>query len=270
MCRVIGVSRSGYYDWKKRPVSLRKQEDKKLLENIRTVYVESKGNYGTIKTWHALRIKGVYCGKHRIARLRREYKIECKRHKRYKITTQSRNLGWVAPNVLNQQFKSDQPNQVWVGDVTAVLTGTGWLYLSILMDLYSRKIIGWSMSERNNKALVLKALDMAITQRNVGNGLIHHSDQGVVYGADDYQAELKSLGIRTSMSRKGNCYDNAVAESFFSTLKNELVYGQRFKSREHARSEIFQFIEIYYNKKRIHQSLGYLTPEMMEQKHLFN
>jgi putative transposase len=265
MCSVLCVSASGYYDWRKRPLSERKQEEAVLLKEIQQAHLESKESYGTIKIWKSLRSKGLMCGKHRIARLRRQNGIETRRRKRFKVTTISRNTKWIAPNLLNRCFTSDQPNKIWVGDVTCVATRAGWLYLAVLLDLYSRKVIGWSMSDRNNKQLVLNALDMALAQRD-SLKVLHHTDRGALYGSDEYRERLKQANMVPSMSRKGDCYDNAVAESFFSTLKNELVGGQDFKDRDCARSEIFKFIEIFYNKQRLHQSLGYITPEMMEQK----
>jgi len=264
------VSASGYYDWRKRPLSERRQQEEALLKEIRQAHIDSRKNYGTIKIWEALKNKGVICGKHRIARLRRENGIETRRRKRFKITTSSRNTKWIAPNLLNRCFTSDHPNRVWVGDVTCIATRSGWLYLAILLDLYSRKVIGWSMSERNNKQLVLGALDMALKSRSFCSSTMHHTDRGCLYGSDEYRARLKVAGLIPSMSRKGDCYDNAVAESFFSTLKNELVSGQDFQNRDYARSEIFKFIEVFYNRQRLHQSLGYVTPEMMEQKAALN
>lgn len=264
MCRVLKVSTSGYYSWKVKPLSKRSQFDKYLTAEIRQIHLESKENYGTIKTWKALKFKGIHCGKHQVARLRKINGIESKRRKRFKVTTLSKNTEWIAPNRLNRSFQTAKPNKVWVGDVTFIATRNGWLYLAILLDLYSRKVIGWSMSERNNKRLVLDALDMAIERRNPKSEVLHHTDRGSIYGSDDYRNKLITSGLVPSMSRKGDCYDNAVAESFFSTLKNELIFGQRFISRDCARQEIFKFIEIFYNRQRLHQSLNYITPEMME------
>ena len=264
MCKVLKVSRSGYYGWKIRPVSKREFFDKYLVIEIRQIHIESKENYGTIKVWKALRVKNVSCGKHRVARLRKINGIESKRRRRFKVTTISKNTKWISPNRLNRSFQVARPNKVWVGDVTYIATRNGWLYLAILLDLYSRKVIGWSMSDRNNKELVLNALNMAIERRKPQSEVLHHTDRGSTYGSDDYRSKLISSGLVPSMSRKGNCYDNAVAESFFSTLKNELFFGQKFMSRNYARSEIFKFIEIFYNRQRLHQTLNYITPEMME------
>ena len=266
MCRVLKASTSGYYAWKTRLISKRELFDKYLTTQIQMVHVESKANYGAVKTWKALRIKGISCGKHQVARLRKANGIESKRRKRFKVTTLSRNTAWIAPNKLNRCFQVSKPNKAWVGDVTFLSTRNGWLYLAILLDLYSRKVIGWSMSERNNKQLVLNALDMALERRRPQSEVLHHTDRGSIYGSEEYRNKLITYGLIPSMSKKGDCYDNAVAESFFSTLKNELTFDQRFISREHARSEIFKFIEIFYNKQRLHQALNYITPEMMESK----
>ena len=178
----------------------------------------------------------------------------------------SKNTEWIAPNRLNRCFQAMNPNQIWVGDVTFIATKKGWLYLAVLLDLFSRKVIGWSMSDKNNKQLVINALDMALERRRPQSEVLHHTDRGSIYGSDDYRNKLITSGLVPSMSRKGDCYDNAVAESFFSTLKNKLVSEERFTSRDHAKSEIFEFVEIFYNRQRLHQSLNYITPEMMELK----
>lgn len=269
MCRVLRVSRSGYYSWMTRPLSQRALADRYLLTQIRQVHVASKQNYGAIKTWKALRAGGICCGKHRVARLRRMHGIQSKRRKRFKVTTLSKNTEWIAPNRLNRCFQVAKPNQTWVGDVTFIATRGGWLYLAVLLDLYSRKIIGWAMSEQINKQLVISALNMALKRRQPQADVIHHTDRGSIYGSDEYRSKLISSGLIPSMSRKGDCYDNAVAESFFSTLKNELLYGEKFISREQAKSELFKFMEIYYNRQRLHQSLNYVTPEMAESKVVF-
>lgn len=235
-----------------------------MISEIRQIHVASKENYGAIKTWKALTAKGIYCGKHRVARLRKIDGIESKRRRRFKVTTLSKNTEWIAPNRLNRCFHIAQPNKVWVGDVTFLATRAGWLHVAVLLDLYSRKVIGWAMSDKNNKELVLNALGMAIEIRRPQSGVVHHTDRGSTYGSDEYRNKLISFGFVPSMSRKGDCYDNAVAESFFSTLKNELIFGQRFATREEAKSEIFKFIEIFYNKQRLHQALNYVTPEMRE------
>jgi putative transposase len=269
MCRVLMVSPSGYYSWRTRPLSRRELFDRYLLNQIRQVHVASRQNYGAIKTWKALTANGIRCGKHRVARIRRIHGIQSKRRRRFKVTTLSKNTEWIAPNRLNRCFQVAKPNQTWVGDVTFIATRGGWLYLAVLLDLYSRKIIGWAMSEQINKQLVVNALDMALERRQPQAEVIHHTDRGSIYGSDEYRSKLAASGLIPSMSRKGDCYDNAVAESFFSTLKNELLYGERFISREQAKSEIFKFMEIFYNRQRLHQSLNYVTPEMAESEVVF-
>lgn len=238
--------------------------NKQLLVEIKRIHKESREAYGSLKTWKTLNDQGIACGKHRVARLRRINGIEAKRRKRFKVTTHSKNTEWIAPNRLNRCFRAEHPNQVWVGDVTSIATRMGWLYLAILLDLYSRKIIGWSMSNRIDKQLVLDALDMALVRRKIDSGVLHHTDRGAIYASDEYRAKLSAHRLSSSMSRKADCYDNAVAESFFSTLKNELTSGHVFESRNRARTEIFEYIEIFYNRQRLHQSLNYLTPEKME------
>lgn len=264
MCRVLDVSASGYYAWVDRRPSFRAQGDQHLLSHIQRIHEESRQAYGSLKTWKALRSLGIPCGKHRIARLRRENGIEARRRRRFKVTTQCRKMQWIAPNRLNRCFHVQGPNRVWVGDVTFIATRTGWLYLAIIMDLYSRKIIGWAMSNRIDKRLVLDALNMALLRRRPDAEILHHTDRGAIYASDEYRQKLSTHKIVASMSRKGNCYDNAVAESFFSTLKNEAIADDILESRDNARTIIFDYIEIFYNRRRIHQSLNYQTPEEME------
>ena len=180
------------------------------------------------------------------------------------MTTRSKDMQWIAPNQLNRCFRTERPNAVWVGDVTSIATRMGWLYLAVMLDLYSRKIIGWSMSNRIDKQLALDALNMALVRRQPDSKVLHHTDRGAIYASDEYRAKLSANRLSSSMSRKGDCYDNAVAESFFSTLKNELVSGDTFESRDRAKAEIFEYIEVFYNRQRIHQSLNYMTPEKME------
>ncbi len=258
------MSSSGYYAWVRRPASRRTRENQQLLIEVRRVHYESRQAYGSLKTWKALNARGIACGKHRVARLRRVHGIETKRGRRFKVTSQSRNAQWVVPNLLNRCFKVNRPNRVWVGDITFVATKKGWLYLAVLLDLYSRKVIGWSMADRINKCLVLDALEMALLRRKPDTEVLHHTDRGSIYASYEYIDKLATQRLIPSMSRKGDCYDNAVAESFFSTLKNELVVGNVFESRDQARAEIFDYIESFYNRQRIHQSLNYRTPEMME------
>ena len=258
------MSTSGYYSWRTRTVSRRAEHNLQLLLEIRRIHEKSKQSYGSIKIWRALNDEGISCGKHCIARLRGIHGIETKRRRRFKVTTRSKNNSWIEPNRLNRCFQVQEPNRVWVGDVTFIATRTGWLYLAIMMDLYSRKIIGWSMSNRNDKYLVLNALSMAVDHRQPKSGILHHTDRGAIYASEEYRQKLSAYQFISSMSRTADCYDNAVAESFFSTLKNELDFEGVFESREQARIEIFKYIEIFYNRQRIHQSLNYLTPEKME------
>lgn len=264
MCAVLGVSSSGFYGWARRPVSLREQENRRLLSRIQSVHFETAGNYGAVKTWKTLRREGESCGRHRVARLRRINGIIAKRMRRFRAAYAVRNSAPAAPNLLDQNFTADSPNRIWVGDITFIPTRKGWLYLAVQLDLFSRKIVGWSMSERINQQLVIDALIMAIKQRNPGPGLIHHSDQGIQYTGTSYQKILKTYDMLASMSRKGNCYDNAVAESFFSNLKNELVYHSDYYDRDEARASVFKYIEVFYNRKRLHQTLAYKSPTQYE------
>lgn len=260
MCHVLRVSRSGYYDWRERKPSARSKRDKELLEQIGKIHQDNKQAYGGIKTWHALKQAGVRCGKHRVARLRRAAGIEAQRKRKFRLAYRSRQNTQAAANLLKWPFQASQPDQIWMADVTFIATRVGWLYLAVLIDLYSRLIIGWSMTDRPNQDLVNAALRMAIEQRKPKPGTIHHSDQGVVYNATSYIELLGGHNIIRSMSGKGNCYDNAVVESFFSSLKNELVHHRNYHTREQARMDIFEYIEIFYNRRRLHQSLNYQTP----------
>ena len=266
LCRVLQVSASGYYAWCIRPPSMRNQRNEQLVTEIKLIHKAAKNRYGSAKTWEALKLQGIVCGKHTVAKLRQLNGIESKRRRRFKVANASKATKAIAPNHLNQCFQVSQPNQVWVGDVTFIATRSGWLYLAIVLDLFARKIVGWSMSDKNNTQLVLGALDMALLRRRPTAEVLHHTDQGSIYGADEYQAKLFAHGLKPSMSRKGNCYDNAVAESFFSTIKNELIFDNSFSTREDARMAIFEYIEIFYNRQRLHQSLNYQTPEQVEKK----
>jgi putative transposase len=266
MCAVLKVSRNGYYDWRERPESKRSQENRAVLSQIREFHTRSRQAYGALKTWRELRAEGHKWGRHRVARLRQEAGIEARRKRRFRITTQSRAGVVAAKNRLKQRFAAKVVNQVWVGDITFVPTAEGWLYLAVLIDLYSRRVVGWAMSERIDQQLVLDALNMALLQRRVKPGLIHHTDQGRQYSSAAYLAELKHHGMIASMSRRGNCYDNAVAESFFSSLKNELIHHSTFRTRDEARTAIFEYVEVFYNRQRRHQTLDYCSPVDYERK----
>jgi transposase InsO family protein len=266
MCRVLKVSRSGYYEWRSRAPSAHALADQALLPKIRHLHVASKEAYGAVKTWKVLNQQGVSCGKHRVARLRRDAGIEALRKRRFRITVEHRKMSAVAPDRVQRHFHADEPNRIWVGDVTFIRTRAGWLYLAMLLDLYSRKVVGWSMSDRNDEELTLAALNMAITHREPAPGCIHHTDQGGLYRSRAYRARMEQIGMLPSMGNKGTAYDNAVAESFFSNLKNELLHHCIFTTREDARAAIFSYIELFYNRQRIHQSLGYQSPEHFEER----
>lgn len=260
MCSALRVSRSGYYDWRERVPSRRTEANRRLLECIRTVHRASRENYGERKTWEALRAAGESCGRHRVARRRRLHGIVAKRGRRFRRSYAARNSAPPAPNLLHRDFTAQRPNRVWVTDITFVPTRRGWLHVAVMIDLYSRRIVGWAMSNRIDQQPVLDALRMALAQRCPEPGLIHHSDQGQQYAGAAYRAVLTEHAVIQSMSRKGNCLDNAVAESFFSNLKNELVHHILFEDRDEARSAIFDYLEVFYNRQRPHQSLGFKSP----------
>jgi len=264
LCDAFDIKRSSYYDWSLRDESQRDKQNRYLLNRIRTVHSASRGNYGAYKTWRVLRDAGEQCGLHRVERLRRKYAIEAKRMRLFRASNRGRNSEPAADNVLGRNFKVKRPDRVWVGDITLITTRMGVLYLATIIDLYSRKVVGWSMSDKQNRYLVKDALMMAIENRKPKPGLIHHTDQGTQYKSGDYQAILSAYDIIPSMSRKGNCHDNAVAESFFSHLKNEVIYHEDFSDRDQARSAIFDYIEVFYNQQRHHQTLGYKTPNEYE------
>lgn len=264
LCRALQVSRSGYYDSLKRTPSMRTQTNKKLLEHIRTVHSQYRQAYGALKTWRYLNANGVACGKHRVARLRKLAGIEAQRKRRFRITVEHHHTPKAAPDLLQRQFNSSAPNRAWVGDMTFIRTRQGWLHLVVLLDLFSRKVVGWSMGSRATTALHQAALAMAIEQRNPDAGLVHHTDRGAVYSAPPYREQLAKAGMQPSMNGKKTPYDNAVAESFFSNLKNEWVHHHDFSTREEAKLAIFDYIECFYNRCRIHQSLGYRTPDEVE------
>jgi putative transposase len=265
MCRVLHVSRSGYYAWRTRPECPRARENRQLLARIRAIHARSREAYGIVKTHRALRDEGSGCGQNRVARLRQAHGIVAKRMRRFRLAYAARNSEPAAPNLLDRHFTVDQPDRAWVGDITFVPTREGWLHLAVLLDLYSRRVVGWAMSARQNRQLVIDALSMAIERRKPKPGLIHHTDQGIVYAAASYRAIMKARHMIPSMSKKGDCYDNACAESFFSGLKNELIWDQDFKTRAEARSAIFEWIEVFYNRQRLHQTLDYISPVRYEE-----
>lgn len=265
MCRVLRVSRSGYYAWIGREISPRQKANELLLVEIKRVYAESKKRYGSPRIYEQLRDEAIVCGRHRIARLMRKNGIICSRIKKYKCATRSkqRRLN-VAENILNRQFRVKKPNRVWASDMTCFWTGAGWLHLAIVMDLFSRKIIGWSMGNRMTEDLAINAFKMVQLTRRPKTKLLHHSDQGSQYTGDRFRGLLKESEIECSMSRKGSCHDNAVVESFFKSLKSEIPEHRKFKTREEARKELFEYVEVFYNRKRLHSTLNYKSPEAFE------
>jgi putative transposase len=268
LCQTLGVSRSGYYAWHHRAPSVRTAANARLVERMQHLHRQTKARYGAVKLWRALLAAGVRCGRHRVARLRRVHGIEARRARRFRVVLEQHQFAPPAPNRLHQVFVAPAPNRIWAGDLTAIATRAGWMYLAVILDLYSRRVIGWAMSLRPDQHLALKALQMALTHRRPQSGLIHHTDQGATYTSVAYQRQLRQTGLVASMSRKGNCFDNAVVESFFSTLKNELIHEQVFHTREEAQAAVFEFIEIFYNRQRLHQTLGYVSPVQFEAAHV--
>lgn len=267
MCRALEVSESGYYAWKKRSSSEHDRTDQILLEYIRRIHQESRRLYGSPRIHAVLKREGIACSRKRVARLMREYGIfSGRRPKRRHKTTDSNHSNPVAPNLLDRDFSAEMPDEKWVGDILGIWTGEGWLYLAALLDTFSRLIVGWSMSSHRDEALVTATLRMALGQRSLlpEQELIHHTDRGSQYTAHDYQDLLDEFDIQVSMSGKGDPYDNAMIESFFSTLRAECTDLQEFDTRLAARLAVFDFIEMFYNCRRLHSSLGYLSPMEFE------
>ena len=268
MCRVLEVSRSGYYGWKKQPEGKRRKEEAKLLMEIRISYRQSRRNYGSPRITEDLRAKGYRCGENRIARLMKINGIVAKTKRKYKATTNSKHDLPVAPNLLKQDFTASGPNKVWVSDITYIPTYEGWLYLAVIVDVFSRQVVGWGMNDRLTADFVIKAMHQAVGRRGLSPGCIFHSDRGVQYACADFRAALRKYGFIQSMSRKGNCYDNALVESFFHTLKTEHVSFFRYTTRAEARLSIFEYIEMFYNRQRRHSALGYRAPVTFEMETL--
>lgn len=265
LCRALRISRCGYYAAKTRPASRRARTNADLLQHIRRIHAQSRENYGTVKTLNALRTEGIACGLKRVRRLRYLHGIEAKRRRRFKQAYAARHSEPPAPNLLNRDFTASAPDRVWATDITFVPTREGWLYVAVVIDLFSRRVVGWAMHQRINLSLVVDALTMAIQQRRPLPGLVHHSDQGQLYLATAYRRLLTAHGMVQSMSKKGDCYDNAVVESFFSNLKNELTWHRSFETRDAARSAIFDYIEFFYNRQRLHETLDYVSPVRYEE-----
>jgi putative transposase len=267
MCHVLQVSRSGYYAWRRRAPSVAAERQTQLTEQIRRVHKRSRAIYGSPRVHRELLAEDVRCSKNTVAKLMRAAGLRSKRRKRYRVrTTDSRHGHPTAPNRLNRAFCQPQPNQVWAADITYIATAEGWLYLAVVIDLCSRMIVGWSTSDSLAAELCVRALEAAVTQRRPRQAVLHHSDRGVQYACDDYQGLLAKHGLQPSMSRRGNCYDNAVTESFFGTLKTELVHHERYATREAARQSLFEYIEVFYNRSRRHSALGYVSPTEYEQQ----
>jgi transposase InsO family protein len=268
LCRTVRVSTSGYYAWRKREPSERHKQDQALLSQIRQFFVCSKQTYGSPRIWKDLKEARISCGKHRVARLMRRAGLQAVVAPRFRVTTDSKHSLPVVENLLGRNFGAAEANVKWVSDITYLWTGEGWLYLAVVLDLFSRRVVGWSMQASMDRSLVVNALQSALCQRRPEAGLLHHSDRGSQYASADFQSRLSERGILCSMSRRGNCFDNAVVESFFGTLKQELVHRCRFATREAARREVFEYIEVWYNRQRRHSSLGYVSPAEFERRAL--
>jgi putative transposase len=269
MCRVLEVSASGFYAWLKRGPSERSKQDRVLLVEIERSHRASRRSYGSPRILKDLRDLGLRVGEKRVARLMRETGIRAKTYRRFRVTTNSKHAHPIAPNLLARRFSpsfAGEPNKVWASDITYIPTREGWLYLSAVLDLASRRVVGWSMRETVGSSLAIDAIKMALSYRRPERGMLHHSDRGIQYAATDFRRLLKSKQIECSMSRKGDCWDNAVTESFFATLKKELVRDSEWKTREEARSDIFEWIEVWYNRQRRHSSIGYLSPAEYEKR----
>lgn len=267
LCEALAVSSSAYYAWRSRPESERARADRALLVEIRAVHRESGATYGALRVHAELKARGVACGKNRVARLMHEHDVRARRPKRRGVPAPAAPLTPVAANVLDRRFSPKAPDRVWSADITYVPTGEGWLYLSVVLDLFSRRVVGWSARPSLTRKGAVDALTAALRDRKPAPGLIHHSDQGTQYTSDEYRAVLREHGLVASMSRRGNCHDNAPTESFFASLKSDVVRGRRFETHADARSALFAYIETFYNRRRRHSSLGYLTPDEHERQH---
>lgn len=266
LCTVLEVSRSGYYAWIDRPEPARAMEDAQLAVEIAAAHQRSRATYGSPRVHRELRARGLRVGRKRVERLMRDRGIQARRKKRFRHTTDSKHANPIAPNVLAREFEVKTANAVWVTDVTCVWTGEGWLFLAVMLDLFARRLVGWAASASNDTELALAALGNALLDRNPGPGLVHHSDRGSPYASGDYRRALARRGIVASMSRKGDCWDNAPMESFFHTLKTERVHHRVYATREQARRDLFQYIEGFYNPRRLHSALGYISPAEAERR----
>ena len=264
LCKVLGVSPSGYFAWQSRPASRRQREDLVLLAHVRSAFALSNGTYGSPRMTHELQDQGLSVGRRRTARLMRENGLKARQRRRFKRTTDSLHAFPVAPNLLDQDFAAKRADEKWGADISYVWTREGWLYLAVVMDLYARRVVGWAVSDRLHKELVLTALRRALVIRRPGAGLIHHSDRGSQYCSNEYQAELRKHGVLISMSGKGNCFDNSMVEAFFKTLKSELVWRTAFQTRAEAQEALARYIDGFYNPIRRHSALGFISPAQFE------
>jgi transposase InsO family protein len=264
MCRALGVSKSGFYDWCSREPSARDKRRAELSVKVKAVYDRSRGTYGSPRVREQLTNMGETVSEKTVAKVMHEDGLRARRKKKFKATTDSRSNNRIAPNVLNRDFVADQPNQVWVTDVTALWTLAGWVFLAAIIDLFSRRVVGWAMSESNDTELALAALNRATSDRKPPRGLVHHSDRGSPYGSDDYVAALEALEATRSMSRKGDCWDNAVAESFFASLEHECIRGRTFSSYADALATVAEYVDNFYNPERLHSTIGYVSPVEFE------
>jgi len=267
MCRAVEVSRSGYYAWKKRPKSQRRLDNEKLLIEIRRVFLDNNSNYGSPRIWNELNnIQQIPCSENRVARVMQDAGIVAVQKRKFRMTTNSKHDYPVWPNILERNFTVGRPNAVWVSDITYIWTWEGWLYLAAVLDLFSRGVVGLAMDKTIADTLVTQAMKQAILRRNPGKGLVLHSDRGSQYAGNDFKALLTKNDFVGSMSKKGDCWDNAVAESFIHTLKVELIHRTKFKTREEAKIKIFEYVEMYYNRRRAHSTLGFLSPFEYEKR----
>jgi transposase InsO family protein len=264
LCRNLGVSRQGYYAYSKRKPGARQAKEQALRQRVKALHSESKRRYGSPRLHRALREEGHRVGKRRVERAMRSMGLRGCGRRRFRVTTKTNPAHGVVENLLDRQFNPSRPNQRWVTDITYVWTNEGWCYLAVILDLFSRAVVGWSIDANLSTSLPLRALEMALLRRRPEPGLMHHSDRGCQYTSSDYLAVLESHGITVSMSRRGNCWDNAVAESFFATLKAELIYERIWQSRAEVRAAIFEYVEVFYNRQRLHSTLGYRTPHQTE------
>ena len=267
MCDALSVSPSGFYAWRSRPESAHQIANRELLADIRRVHADHRGRYGAPRIHAELRAEGQTVSRKRIERMMRRHGIRAHAPRRYRVCTTDRKHSLpVAANLLDRNFAAEKPDQVWLADITYIPTGEGWLYLAVILDLFTRKVVGWAMRDHMRAELTMAALTMAIQRRRPGLDLVHHSDRGSQYAAGDYRKILQAAAIKQSMSRKANCWDNAPMESFFGTLKTELVHSCQYPDRNAARRDLFAYLEGYYNRRRIHSAIGYITPEQADRK----